>query len=179
MSIHIGDSSLRCPYIQRIPFRFYQLFLFGIIFDKRSILNSSFLEKQISVWVRWGKIPPACSCTDVGKIFKLVDALMTSLSSSSMPSGNCLDIAAIIMWKNESKIYTYSSVVMPDLAREATTVAGSKMKSFATYNQTIRITTVVVIQAWWGRTNTISLWDAGFLEALWYMHLFNSFFAFD
>ena len=78
-------------------------------------------------------------------IFKLVDALMTSLSSSNMPSGNCLDIALIIMRKNESRIRT--PVVMPDLAREATTVAGSKMKSIATYNQTIRITTVVVIKA--------------------------------
>ena len=70
-------------------------------------------------------------------IFRLVDALMTSLSSSSKPSGNCLDTAVIIMRKNQSKIFTYSSVVVPDLAREATTVAGSKTKSIATYNQIV------------------------------------------
>ena len=101
----------------------------------------------MSVRVRWGKIPPACSCTDVGMIFRLVDALMTSLSSSSKPSSNCLDTAVIIMRKNQSKIFTYSSVVMPDLAREATTVAGSKTKSMATYNQIVEITTVVLIKA--------------------------------
>lgn len=32
---------------------------------------------------------------------------------------------------------TYSSVVMPDLAREATTFAGSKTKSIATHNQIV------------------------------------------
>ena len=36
---------------------------------------------------------------------------------------------------------------MPDLAREATTVAGSKTKSMATYNQIVEITTVVLIKA--------------------------------